>query len=343
MDYAPLRVGLRYDMRVPTAFGRTPAEMYAVALEQAGWADDKTVTAVEVTEHHGSADGYIPSPIVLATAFAARTRRLKLCLSALIIPLHDVIRIAEDLAVLDVISAGRLEVVIGAGYRPEEFAMFGRSIEDRAAAVEAAVPILRQAWTGQPFVYNGHTITVTPPPHQQPGPIVVLAGSSTGAARRAARIADGFFPTEDRFTAAYLSECAKLGREPGHVWRRVGPMFVHVAEDPDRDWARIAPHAMHETNSYAEWLAAAGGGVYATAPDPDALRASGAYAIVTPDECVALIDDLAEQGNSMIKLQPLMGGMEPELGWRSLELFVDRVVPALKMPIESPTGTAAAQ
>ena len=104
-----------------------------------------------------------------------------------------------------------------------------------------------------------------------------------------------------------------------------GPLFVHVAEDPDAAWAKIAPHALHETNSYGRWLAeSAALGPYAPSNDADALRASGSYAVFTPDECV----EFAKETGSL-RLHPLMGGLPPDLAWESLELVASKVLPQL--------------
>src|SRR5262245_23437397 len=169
--------------------------------------------------------------------------------SALLIPLYDPIRLAEDLAVLDLASGGRVDLVVGAGYRAEELAMYGHTMADRARLVEEGVAVLRAAWTGEPFEHRGHTVTVTPRPLRPRGPLLLLAGSTTGAARRAARIADGFVPVDRSLWPAYAAACAELGREAGPPPPDTGPKFIHIAEDPDAAWQRIAPHALHETNS----------------------------------------------------------------------------------------------
>jgi SnoaL-like domain len=119
-------------------------------------------------------------------------------------------------------------------------------------------------------------------------PAIMLGGASIGAAQRAAPIADGFLPVDNSLCAAYVQACADLGKQPGPTGGPKGPMFVHVSDDPDRAWAHIAPHALHETNSYGQWLSAAGGhGPYSQASDADALRATGNYAVLTPDGCIA--------------------------------------------------------
>jgi len=111
------RILLRYDMRAP-AFGAPAAALYAAALEQAAFADAHGFDAVQLSEHHGSEDGYLPAPLVLAAAIAGRTKGIRLEIAALILPLHEPLRVAEDVAVLDLASAGRVELVIGAGYVP---------------------------------------------------------------------------------------------------------------------------------------------------------------------------------------------------------------------------------
>jgi len=321
------RVLLRYDMRAP-AFGATPAALYAAALEQTAFGDAHGFDAVQLSEHHGSDDGYLPSPLVLAAAIAGRTRRLRLELAALILPLHDPLRVAEDVAVLDLVSGGRIDLVIGAGYVPAEFAMFERAIADRPRLVEEGMRALEQAWTGEPFLYRGRTVRVTPRPLQRPRPSLALGGSSPAAARRAARLADRFVPALPYLWSHYRKERERLGLSVPHAGR-VGPLFLHVAEDPDAAWAQIAPHALHEANAYGRWMTEAGSaGPYRPMPDANALRASGMYRVVTPDACVTLAEELGPAGTLL--LHPLMGGLPPELGWSSLELFAGRVLPRIR-------------
>ena len=210
---------------------------------------------MQLSEHHGSDDGYLPAPLVLAAAIAGRTQRIRLEIAALILPLHDPLRVAEDVAVLDLASGGRVELVIGAGYVPAEFEMFERAIADRPRLVEEGMRALVQAWTGEPFAYRGRTVRVTPRPLQRPRPPLALGGSSpaVGAPRRAARR-----PLRARASPIYGSTTARNASGSGCRCRpagRVGPLFLHVAEDPDAAWARIAPHALHEANAYGRWMA----------------------------------------------------------------------------------------
>jgi alkanesulfonate monooxygenase SsuD/methylene tetrahydromethanopterin reductase-like flavin-dependent oxidoreductase (luciferase family) len=319
-----MKIALSFDMRAP-AFGTSADRLYAAALEQSAWADAAGFDCISVMEHHGADDGYLPSPMVMASAIAARTSSATVRLSALILPLHDFLRAAEDLAVLDLVSGGRLVVIIGAGYRDVESEMFDVDPRRRAALVEEGVDVLTKAWSGEPFDFRGRTVRVTPRPFQRPRPTLFLGGSSPAAARRAARIADGFRPAKPELMDVYLAELAALGKEPPPGLERRSPPFVHVSNDPDRDWSRIAPHALHEMNSYAAWSAGKSIARFAHADDPDELRRSGAYRVLTPDECVEWIQD-----SRAINLRPLMGGMDPELGWEGLELFASEVLPRVR-------------
>jgi alkanesulfonate monooxygenase SsuD/methylene tetrahydromethanopterin reductase-like flavin-dependent oxidoreductase (luciferase family) len=329
MNEEPLdiSVSLTYDMRAPD-FGVPPVDLYQAAVEQCAWADRLGFDAVALLEHHASVDGYLPSPIVLGSAVAAVTERMLIRMSVVLLPLYHPIRLAEDLAVLDLISQGRLRLTVGAGYRPEEYEQFDLNIKRRPSLMEDGVEVLKQAWTGEPFEWRGHTVRVLPRPVQEPRPAIALGGSSPAAAKRAARIADDFQPVGPRLYDVYLEELAALGKpapEPRPARRGGGGMFFHIAEDPDRAWSQIAPHAMHETNDYAAWAVGMRGSPYKSFDTADELRESGMYEIVTPDAAVELI---RERGGASFK--PLMGGLDPDIGWECLHLFESDVLPRLR-------------
>ena len=158
---------LSFDLRAPD-FGAPARELYAAALDQCAWADDLGFDTIGIAEHHATDDGYLPSPLVFAAAAAARTRRITLRPSVLLAPLYEPVKLAEDAAVVQLLSAGRLVLAIGAGYRPAEFAMFGVRREHRRRLYEEAIEVLRRAWTGEPFEYRGRPVRVTPVPDPPP-------------------------------------------------------------------------------------------------------------------------------------------------------------------------------
>src|SRR2546421_12295044 len=115
---------LRYDLR-RAPFADTPlAAVYAACLEQCTWGDEHGFQTVVVSEHHGVDDGYLPSPLAMAAAIAGRTRRIMVNISALLVPLHDPLRLAEDIAVIDLASGGRVSIVARLGHREGEVEMF---------------------------------------------------------------------------------------------------------------------------------------------------------------------------------------------------------------------------
>jgi len=311
---------LRFDMRAPD-WGAPRADLYQAALDMCAYADEHGFDMIYVAEHHGVEDGYCPSSITLAAAIAARTKRIELRLSAIVVPLHDPLRLAEELAVLDIISKGRASLVAVGGYVPYEFDMFDRDFATRGRAVEECITTLRAAWTGEPFEFRGRTVRITPRPHNPHFPIY-MGGAMPVAARRAARLADGFITHDPELHRLYVEEATKLGRKTTPAGGS-GPAALFISEDPDRTWADIARHAIHESESYGKWQNAQGvTGAYKHATSLEAVKATGTYAVLTPDECVARI----KEGMSAM-FHPLVAGLDPEIGWRSLKLFVEKVAP----------------
>jgi alkanesulfonate monooxygenase SsuD/methylene tetrahydromethanopterin reductase-like flavin-dependent oxidoreductase (luciferase family) len=272
--------------------------------------------------------------MVVAGAIASRTKRMQIMRSVVLAPLHDPLRLAEDMAVLDIVSGGRLSACIGMGYRPTDFRMFGVDPKDRVRRTEECFSVLRQSFSGEPFEFRGRMVLVTPRPIQPGGPALLLAGSVPATARRAARLADGYFPfAVTGLVEEYQRECAALGKEPGVTFFTTGPSFLHVSHDPERAWPQVMPHVMHYLNSYAAWTsedpAMAEVTPYHRTDDPAVVRASPEYQVVTPDECLNLLRDL-ESTCSHVAINPILVGLSPELAWESLELFVNEVLPKFR-------------
>ena len=317
---------LRLDLRSPAFAGENP-RLYADGLAMASIADELGFAHCMLSEHHGADDGYLPSPLVYGAAIAARTQRLRLRISALILPLHDPLRIAEDAAVLDRIAEGRLELVLVAGFLPQEFAMFERDIGSRGRLLEDNVAVLRQAWSGEAFEFRGTRVRVTPGPWQPGGPPLLLGGSTPAAARRAARCGDGFVPGLMGLWDTYVASCQALGKpaEPEPVF---GPLAIFVSEELEATWQRIARHALHETNCYARWYQEGGiPGPYGRFENAEALRASGLYQVLTPEQCIELARALGPSGQ--LYVHPLLAGIDADIGHETLRLLGERVLPAL--------------
>jgi alkanesulfonate monooxygenase SsuD/methylene tetrahydromethanopterin reductase-like flavin-dependent oxidoreductase (luciferase family) len=320
---------IHYDMRAPP-FGAPARELYAAALDQVAWADELGFDLVGLGEHHASPDGYNPSPLVLAAAMGARTRRIRFRTSVLLAPLYDPIKLAEDVAVTQLATGGRLVLGIGGGYRPAEFESFGRRLEDRWRAIGETIECLRLAWSGEPFTWKGRRCLVTPRP--DPLPPILLGGGTPAAARRAARIADGWFPPlEPKLWPPYREECRRLGKPDPGEYPRQGPIFLWISREPEKDWERILPHALHQLRSYAEWTLEAYGrpmGPYAQDVTAETLRHGRAYQVLTPEQALALADELGDA--SVLYLNPLLAGIDPAFAARMLGLYEREVHPHLR-------------
>lgn len=328
---------LRYDMRSVGDDPAIRADLYAAALDQISWADEHGFDSVMLHEHHGAADGCLPSPIVMAAAVAARTSDIGIVVGALLVPLHDPVRLAEDLAVVDILSRGRLVVTPGVGYVPDEFTMFGRSKSQRGEALDDGLDVLKRAWTGEVFDHEGRQVRVTPRPHQRPRPPLVLGGGSRPAARRAARAGDGFAPHLSEAWADYREELAAIGLPDPGPMPRSGPRFLYVSDDPERSWRELGPYLQNEMNAYAGFAAEAKERTgYVLTADTTELRASPHYRVVTPAECLDLVDELGPGG--ALCFRPLAGGMPPELGWSGLSLFAREVLPHITLERDPVVG-----
>jgi len=321
---------LRFDFRNPAFAGTGMGERYAAALDMVEWADQRGFMMVTLSEHHGFTDGYLPAPLQLAAAITARSKNMGVTIAAIPAPLHDPLHMAEEIAVLDLLSQGRVNVVLTNGYVDTEFAMYDVPMKERAKRTTEMVETLRKAWTGEEFEFRGRTVRVTPTPFQNGGPPIILGGSVEAAARRAARIADGFMPSSPGIWEFYRDEKVKLGQEDPGPYFGGDTSFFHLSNDPDKDWDRIAPHALHEVNAYGETMAnagTAGVGGYTSVTDADELRAGGQYRVITPETFVAELKAMGDAAFAI--LHPMMGGIPPKLAWESLRLFENEVLPNL--------------
>lgn len=322
-----VKLSLSYDMRVPD-FGPPGMELYSAALDQCEWADRLGFESVVVSEHHASPDGYMPSPLVMASAIGARTERVRIMISLILLPFYHPHRLAEDAAVCDLICGGRLDLMFGAGYREDEFDMYGVDIHQRGRMMTEGIEFLKQAWTGEPFEFQGRTVQVLPRPAQRPRPRIVLGGASPASARRAARIADAYAPIAPRLYEIYLEELARLGKpapEAEDLGIAQGTSVVAVADDPDRTWSAIEPNLMHDAAVYGAWTVGRRGSMFAQVGSAEELKASGQYLVLTPEECLA-----RAQETGTLRFRPLVGGIKPEIAWESLHLFEAKVLPRLR-------------
>jgi hypothetical protein len=289
---------LRFDFRLAPFSPTSMTDLYRTSLDMAQWAEERGAMSLMFSQHHGSDDGYLPSPLVLAAAVAARTSTLPINIGALLPLMYDPVKLAEDMVVLDHLSGGRVSYTIGLGYRDEEYAMFGVDRGRRGQLVDEWIDVLRRSWAGERFEWRGRTIRVTPLPFTPGGPALAYGGGTVAAARHP--------------PGATLSPPAG------------SPNSLFVAEDPEAAWPTIGPYLLHDAIAYRGWLGDASGASSASAATTieELATEQGSYRIVSPADAIGLLRRFG-----VLALQPLAGGLPPELAWESLRCIERDVLP----------------
>jgi len=333
---AKLRFGLWYDFRNPPEWRQDPARLYEAIIAQAARAEALGWDDVWLSEHHFIEDGYTPSMLPLAAAIAARTRKIRIGTSVLLLPLHDPLRIAEDAAAIDIVSNGRFDLGVGAGYRVGEFRGFGIPRKERDARMEEAVTIIRRLFSGERFSFHGEyyryeDVQLFPLPVQRPMPIW-LGGFLPKAVERAGRLGDGYLSIGPmRALVDRCLEAAKqAGRDADSYGVAGGFLWLLVARDPERRWREALPHLVYQVNLYARWFAEAKMAVVRPVETREDLESQGMM-IVRPDEAIEKIRDyVAENRATSFYGWTVPPGLPPEWSDEHVELMAKEVIPAFR-------------
>lgn len=334
-------VGL-FTGQIPPGAERTFHTEYRESIELVRLVERTGLDSAWVSEHHFSADGYLPSLLPLMAAYAAVTERIELGTGVVLAPFHDPIRLAEDFAVVDQISGGRVICGLGIGWRDEEFREFGISVKSRAARLSEIVDVLRLAWGDERFDFSGRHyrydgVAVHPKPAR---PIPILVGGFVDEAiMRAGRIGDGYIssrvrPERAREAFAMAAEArARAGLDRPPIVALLQNAFV--TDDPEGDWPMVRAGVGHQLGTYAGWRAGTdvpGTPLEVMPPDEDSTRAGTAYG--RPADVVArlepLVDILSAYPESHLILRLHYPGMTAEPAARAIELLANEVAPHLK-------------
>ncbi len=341
-----VRVGLGlFTGQVPPGSGRTFAQEYREAVELVRLAEALGFDSAWVSEHHGSSDGYLPSLLPVLGAMAVATERILLGTGVVLAPLHHPLRLAEDAAVVDQLSGGRLLLGLAIGWREEEFRMFGVPVAERLARTVEAIEVLRRAWTGRRFSFRGRIfrfdrVRVTPPPARPGGPPIYLGGYAPRAARRAGRLADGYITdataAQEIRTALVQAEAGarEAGRDPADLALVV--LRNAFLWDDDDAWEVVRAGVAHQLGTYEAWARGADtperDALEPIPPDEESLRRSTPAG--RPDEVARALRPLADAFGARRDLHLVVRlhypGMDFETAARAVELFGERVIPALK-------------
>jgi alkanesulfonate monooxygenase SsuD/methylene tetrahydromethanopterin reductase-like flavin-dependent oxidoreductase (luciferase family) len=328
---------MRFDMRA-SAMGAPTTELYATAIDMCAWAETRGCLGAVLCEHHGSEDGYLPTPLILASAVAARTERLAIT-SVVILPLYDPVRLAEEMAVLDIISRGRVSYILGLGYRREEYEHFGVDMRGRGRIADEKLDLLRRLLAGEVVVRDGRRIKVTPAPYTAGGPMLMWGGGSLAAARRAGKYGLPFLAQANvpGSQETYEAACRAHGHPPGMTLLpdRDTPAVCFVADDIDEAWRELGPYLLHDARTYADWNPGneTSAGI-ADVHTVEELRAnSRSHRIFTVAEAIS-----HGRNGGMLTLAPLCGGLPPHLAWPYLNRVANAVVPALAQNVAVQPG-----
>jgi alkanesulfonate monooxygenase SsuD/methylene tetrahydromethanopterin reductase-like flavin-dependent oxidoreductase (luciferase family) len=328
--------------------------VYDSALEQMLAAESLGYQSVWIAEHHFNDYGLCPAPQVLAAFLAARTRRLRLGMGVSLLPLHHPVDLAEELAVLDVVSDGRLDVGIGRGGTLQDYQTFQSDREDARARVEEGLALMRQSWSGAPFDFQGRfhsaeRLHVRPRPRQRPHPPLYIACNSEDSVLSAARLglptmSSFFVPLDDlvRRHRLYRETARAAGRSEAEIemlerqsW---GMRVVHVA--PSRAEALEATEApfMGYQRKMAVLRSDSTGGSVPNSFDRTLLRlrsfaeylATGWALIGSPDDVRAGLQRYLEATRyQRVLLLMALPGLDTERALRSMSLFANEVAPAM--------------
>ncbi len=331
-----LTFGYLYDFRNPPQWSRPWADLYAELLDVISWTEEAGFDGAWVPEHHLADDGYMPSPLVALSAIAARTKRMKIGSGIALAPLYHPLRFAEDCAVLDIFSGGRLEIGIAIGYRRRETAAFGVDFTKRGRIFDEWLQIVTRLWAGETVDFQGRHYTLNGAKVMPPAPrgrIPLHIGGFTAAAmERVARYGDGYIGTEE-VCGQYVETLRDQGKDVGQAKVRITALFLAVAQDPERAMEELAPYYHHVNNVYGDWFVEDQALGVAEGLKPMALdefKTSGALQIITPEAAIALFKSMQDR----MPLDHVMMMMPPGLPAARFidyaQVFANEVMPAFR-------------
>jgi alkanesulfonate monooxygenase SsuD/methylene tetrahydromethanopterin reductase-like flavin-dependent oxidoreductase (luciferase family) len=335
-DRPDLRFGIAHDFRCPPGSDYTMADVYAQTMEQIALVDRLGLDLVWFSEHHFVDDGYLPNFVPVAAAAAALTSHIRIGTDIALAPFAHPLRLAEDMGILDQLSGGRMELGLGLGYAPHEFAAFGMPRSHRVSYTEELLAVLRLAWTGDAFSFHGKRysfdgVRITPQPVQAGGPPLWLASTSPASVERAVRFDTNVLP--QGITAVVLdpwrAKMREAGRDPEAY--RVGIIrSVLVTDDPERDWPPVRAaerYRMKVYGGFAEAAGLAGQGMF----DPTADRLPQRIIVGDVAHCVEQLSEfVTKYGLTDVVTWGAVPGIQPAALTPMIERFAAEVVPGVR-------------
>ncbi len=328
-------------------FGFIPTEggaFYGEALAEAERGEALGFDSVWMEEHHGVRDHYWPSPLLVLAGFATRTSRLILGTDVVVLPFYDPVRVAEDGALLDVMSGGRFVLGAAIGYRPDEFALYRTPLEGRGGRFVEALEVIRALWTQDGVTHPGphyplRDARIEPQPVQKPHPPIWVGGWGEVTLRRAARLADAWVPGPTANLAKLLEAKARYQAELRAAGRS-GPAEWPLTRDTVLAGTDAEAWALAERHLLVNYRDEYGGGRWqhpligaADTTPVDRLDALGVdrFIVGSPERCVAQIRRFVEAfGVNHLIFRLYFPGIPHRHVLQELELLSREVFPAFR-------------
>ncbi len=313
--------------RAPLDTATSSRGLFREALRMIEWADGR-VTAVSFSEHHVSSDGFMTSPLLFSAAAASVTSSVNIAIMALLLPLHDPVRVAEQLCNLDLMSEGRTRTVLGLGYRPSEYQVFGVDWAARGRIFDEKTAVVVALLRGETIEHEGVEVALDHLPESPVDSIVFMGGNSLHAARRAARHRLGLIPAvaDPRIESTYHEHAREVGFDGYYEVPDAGG-YTLISHDPDKTWANVGSFLLFDAMAYQSIAHATRTTMLESDADSiRALRESGAYQVLTPQQA---LDQIGTGG--FLILAPLTGGLPADLGWETLRLYESEVLPEITL------------
>ena len=318
---------------------RSDVDLYREALDLATEAEGLGFDSVWTSEHHFADDAYAPALFPLSAAIAARTTSIAIGTGLVLAPLHRPLRLAEDAAVVDLISVGRFVLGLGLGWLEWEFEALEVPFHERARRMVQAIETCRQAW-GDGLVEDAG-VAVFPKPARPGGPPIWLGGHREPAVRRAAALADGWMagePDVETFgvQAGWLADELDRGGRSTEAVEVAGYWPVFVGRDPERAWEQVRSHLHYMQWKYDDSERARGRlGPLPLPPPLDQASESALRASVicgTPGQVASRVRELADIAGPRFTFIARLyyPGMDPATMRESTRLFAERVIPAVR-------------
>jgi alkanesulfonate monooxygenase SsuD/methylene tetrahydromethanopterin reductase-like flavin-dependent oxidoreductase (luciferase family) len=316
--------------------------VFREAVEEIVLAEQLGLESAFISEHHFLENGFFPSPLIALSFIAARTSKIKFGPGVMLLPLYDPVHVAEDCAVLDIISGGRLILGVGQGYRQEEFDAFGVDLNDRSARMREGVTLIRKLWTEPAVTFSGKQfqakdLPLNPKPFQKPAPPIWVAAKKRHAVQLAAEVGDGWFA--DPITPLSIVEKNKVHWENTLRAKGVKPTDrafayyrdVHVGEDDAAATRGAREQVMEGYRNYLRWGHLVDDENKPLAPDRDDLLegfVNDRFTLGGPETCASDITKLCRRlGITDLIMKMKFPGLSHQTVMKSISLFGQKVLP----------------